>query len=179
MEAEHESDRTITGSWHARNDSLSIKYSIKKPKSPAEKKELNYQLKLVPKAELAAKYVLLIQDRPLVFTHDEELILDTHLPAVTDELKAKCLKLLNQVAEASLATDQNIFASDEASSGKFKVQDDAVIGAIYVKNGLTVEASIGLISDKGWDCLYRSRFSVNLKNKTCGLTSFTLDHCAQ
>jgi|GEM_PF-4133988 len=169
---------TILGSWQTSKMTLVASFTIKQGANITNK-EIRYEMKLLPNPQLASGYEMRIDGVGIEFTHLEEQVLDVNLPVVSGALKDKCLRLLAALAEAARSQGGPLALPGGEQRHSFKVDGAGMLNAQYVQNGVFVEGSIGLISDTKWDCLYNARFILDLKQNTCGVDSFRLNHCAQ
>lgn len=168
----------VMGSWQSSKTTLVVNYTVKSG-ALSEDKRARYDMKLIPRPGYASGYELLINDTPIEFTHREEQVLDVNIPKIPYELNNKCLELLSALAEASRSQGGPLALPKGEVRHRFKVDGSGRLTSKYVQNGLFLEGSIDLISDTKWDCLYNARFILDLKQNTCGVDSFSLNHCAQ
>lgn len=169
---------TVLGSWQSSKTTLVLSYTVKSGAS-SESREVRYEMKLLPKPALASGHELQINDTPIEFTQREEQVLDVNFPKLPEAIYGKCLRLLNALAEAARSQGGPLALPGGEQRHSFKVEGTGMLNAKYVQNGVFVEGSIGLISDTKWDCLYNARFILDPKQQTCGVDSFSLNHCAQ
>ncbi len=169
---------TILGSWQTSKMSLVASFTIKQGANITNK-EIRYEMKLLPNPKLASGYEMRIDGVGIEFTHLEEMVLDVNMPVISNALKEKCLRLLGALAEAARTQGGPLALPYGEQLHSFKVDGPGRLNAQYVQNGVFVEGSIDLISDSKWDCLYNARFILDLKQNTCGVDSFRLNHCAQ
>lgn len=169
---------TVLGSWQTSKTSLVLSYTVKSGAN-SDSKQVRYEMKLMPRPELASGFELRIDNTPIEFTQREEQVLDVNFPKITEALYGKCLRLLSALAEAARSQGGPLALPGGEQSHRFKLDGPGKLNAQYVQNGVFVEGAIGLLSDTKWDCLYNARFILDLKQNTCGVDSFSLNHCAQ
>lgn len=169
---------TVLGSWQTSKTSLVLSYTVKSGANSTSK-EVRYEMKLTPNSRLASGYELRVDNTPIEFTQREEQVLDVNFPKISEALYGKCLRLLNALAEAARSQGGPLALPGGEQRHHFKLDGAGRLNAQYVQNGVFVEGAIGLIADTKWDCLYNARFILDLKQDTCGVDSFSLNHCAQ